>query len=194
MKKILIITFIIVAGLVSIGVVILRNTASSQPEALSCSLTKEAGNTKGCALAGAETGNSAVGSGIAAPDFTLRTLNGADITLSHIVQNKPIILDFWTSWCPNCRRDMPKLNTLYEKYHDQIEVIGVNLQESSTTVQEYIQSTHITYPIVFDADGAVARAYGIQYTNTHVLINTQGQIVKVIPGDISEADIISLMQ
>jgi len=198
MKKIHVVTFIIVASLVSIIIVVLRydsqQTVASPISTLSCSLGEQNNTTAGCALAGAETGSSAVGTGITAPDFTLPTLNGTDITLSHIIQDKPVILDFWTSWCPNCRRDMPRLNALSEKYHNQVEVIGVNLQESPTTVQGFIQSAAITYPIAFDTDGAVARLYGIQYTNTHVLINTQGSIVKVILGDISEDDIEALIQ
>jgi len=63
-----------------------------------------------------------------APDFSLTLLNGNTITLSEYRGQKPVILDFFTTWCPNCRRDMPRLNRWYGKYKDQVEVIGINLQ------------------------------------------------------------------
>src|SRR3989344_9646414 len=61
-----------------------------------------------------------------APDFTLQRLGGGTITLAEFRGVKPVVLDFWASWCPNCQRDMPKLNEMYEKYKDDIEVIGIN--------------------------------------------------------------------
>lgn len=51
-----------------------------------------------------------------APDFTLQKLGGGTISLSEFKGKKPVVVDFWASWCPNCRRDMPKLNGFYEKY------------------------------------------------------------------------------
>ena len=59
------------------------------------------------ALRSAQTGN-----------FTLKKLGGGEITLSDYRDKKPVILDFWATWCPNCRRDMPKLSGFYDKYKD----------------------------------------------------------------------------
>src|SRR3989344_5947997 len=65
-----------------------------------------------------------------APDFSLDKLGGGTITLAEYKGRKPVVLDFWTTWCPNCKRDMPHLNALYEKYKDKVEVIGIDLQEN----------------------------------------------------------------
>ena len=54
-----------------------------------------------------------------APDFTLQKLGGGTISLSEFIGKKPVVIDFWASWCPNCRRDMPNLNRFYEKYKDR---------------------------------------------------------------------------
>ena len=132
--------------------------------------------------------------GTLAPDFTLNALNGGTITLSDYRGEKPVILDFFATWCPNCRRDMPKLSGWYDQYRDQVEVIGVNLREQTATVQNYITSTGISFPIVFDPSGGTANAYQVQYTNTHVLINKEGTVVRVIPGDITEQDIQDLIE
>ena len=133
------------------------------------------------------------GEGGLAPNFVLNLLGGGKVALADYRGEKPVVIDFWASWCPNCRRDMPVLNKLYEKYKDQIEVIGVNLQERESTVEKYITAAGITFPIALDPSGKTAGAYGIRYTNSHVLINKEGQIVKVVPGDISEADILLLL-
>ncbi|MBI3589031.1 MAG: redoxin domain-containing protein [Candidatus Liptonbacteria bacterium] len=129
-----------------------------------------------------------------APDFTLQKLTGGTISLSEFRGKKPVVVDFWASWCPNCRRDMPKLNIFYEKYKNKVEVIGVNLQEGKSTVKDFIASRGISFQIALDPSGQASNAFGIQYTNTHFLIDKAGNLVRTIPGDISEADIESLIK
>ena len=129
-----------------------------------------------------------------APNFTLTSLDGGTITLADYHGEKPVILDFFATWCPNCRRDMPKLSNWYEQYKDKVEVIGVNLQERDTTVEHYTSSAGISFPIVLDPRAEVARAYGVQFTNYHVLINKEGIIAGVVPGDIKKSHILSLIE
>lgn len=129
-----------------------------------------------------------------APDFSLAKLGGGTISLSEFRGKKPVIVDFWASWCPNCRRDMPNLNRYYEKYKDKVEVIGVNLQENESTVKDFIDSRSISFKVALDPSGLASNAFGIQYTNTHFLIDKSGNLVRSIPGDISEADVHSLVQ
>jgi len=129
-----------------------------------------------------------------APDFSLAKLGGGTISLAEFRGKKPVVVDFWASWCPNCRRDMPHLNRFYEKYKDKVEVIGINLQEEGSTVQSFISSRGITFPIALDPNGQASNAFGIHYTNTHFLIDKDGNLVRTIPGDIQESDIVSLIQ
>lgn len=128
-----------------------------------------------------------------APDFSLLDLSGKQLSVSDFRDQKAVILDFWASWCPNCQRDMPKLSGWHDKYQDKVAVIGVNLQESESIVRNYIKRSQISFPVVFDPRGVASNAYAIRYTNTHFLINKAGVLVKTIPGDISEADIIKLI-
>lgn len=136
--------------------------------------------------------DSATGSQFA-PDFSLAKLGGGTVTLSEFRGKKPVVVDFWASWCPNCRRDMPNLNRFYEKYKDRVEVIGVNLQEKESTVRNFVASRGISFPIALDPRGEASNAFGIRYTNTHFLISKDGNLLRTIPGDISEADITSLI-
>lgn len=144
-------------------------------------------NLHGASVAGAISKNNV-------PNFTLQKLDGGTITLSEFNGKKPVVVDFWASWCPNCRRDMPNLNRFYEKYKDKVEVIGVNLQEKESTVRNFIASRGISFPIALDPHGQASDAFGIRYTNTHFLIAKNGDLVRTIPGDIREADIISLIE
>jgi len=125
----------------------------------------------------------------AAPNFSLQDLNGQTVTLADYKGVKPVVLDFWATWCPNCQRDMPKLNGYYEKYKDQVEVIGVNLQEKKSLVDKFVEQRGITFPIVLDPQKAASRGFGVRYTNYHVLIDINGNVFKTLPGDISESDI-----
>lgn len=128
----------------------------------------------------------------AAPDFTLSTINGVQLSLSDYKGKKAVVLDFWATWCPNCQRNIPHLVAFYEKYKDNVEVIGVDLQENPTLVKNFAVKYGITYPVVLDPNGVAAQAYGVRYTNYHVLIDKNGNVVATIPGDISEADITKL--
>lgn len=168
---------LVIAGLFVLGRFTSNNTAStsatSAPNSASISNIATKNNT---------------------PDFSLPKLGGGTITLSEFRGKKPVVVDFWASWCPNCRRDMPNLNRFYEKYKDKVEVIGVNLQESESTVGNFIASRNISFPIALDPSGQASRAFGIQYTNTHFLIDKEGNLARTIPGDIREVDIVSLIE
>ena len=128
-----------------------------------------------------------------AENTSFNKLGGGTIDLNDYVNKKPVILDFWASWCPYCQKNMPILNQLYLKYKDQVEVIGVNMQETEQTAQRFIESKEIKFPIVLDRDSIITKEFGVLYTNTHVLIGIDGLVIKVIPGDIQESDIRSLL-
>lgn len=120
-----------------------------------------------------------------ASDFTLETLDGNKITLSDYRGKKPVILDFWASWCPNCQRNMPNEQKLYQKYHDQVEVLGINVKEDPAVVRKFVADNKITFPILMDK-GDIVSLYGINYTNSHILISKDGQMVRTVLGDITE--------
>lgn len=127
-------------------------------------------------------------------DPTFTTLDGQKIALADDTGDKPVVLYFWASWCHNCQRHMPTLNEQYSRYQNQLEIIGVNLQESTRTVESYVDRRSIDFPIALDPTGALARQFGIYYTQTHVFISRTGQLVGAVPGDIIEQDLQSLLE
>lgn len=130
---------------------------------------------------------------IPAPDFTLKSLEGPNISLADYKGVKPVILDFWATWCPNCRRDMPVLSDLYEKYNGEVEVIAVNIQESESLVSNFVDSLGLKFKVVLDTDGAIARKYGITYTSTKVFIDVNGVVQDTFPADVTDDDFQELL-
>ncbi len=115
-------------------------------------------------------------SGIRAPGFTLPDLNGNQVSVASPAGSAAIVV-FWTTWCPHCRREFPSLETLWKAKRDQgFRVIGVNLSEPEDRVAAYVADMKITFPIVIDTSGEVARTYGVHFTPTHFLVERSGRV------------------
>lgn len=128
-----------------------------------------------------------------ASDFSIPTLDHGTISLSEYRGEKPVILVFWATWCPNCRRDLPVLAGLYEKYRDRAEIVAINLEESESTVRAFVGKNPLPFPVAFDTDGSVGSAYSINYTNSHVLVDVDGDVADFVLGDLSEERIVSFL-
>ncbi|MGD1089831.1 MAG: TlpA disulfide reductase family protein [Verrucomicrobiota bacterium] len=114
-----------------------------------------------------------------APGWELQDLNGKTVRLSDF-KGKVVILDFWATWCPPCRAEIPGLIELQKKYQAQgLAVVGVSVdQASSDTVKSFVQQMGINYPVVL-ADTKVVTAYGgIAGLPTTFIIDRTGRIVK----------------
>jgi len=114
-----------------------------------------------------------------APDFTLSDMDGKSHALRDY-RGKVIMLNFWATWCPPCRREMPSMEALRQALHDKpFVVLAVNEWENADLVFPWIGQLPAFpgFPILFDADGAVAERYGVQGLPTTVIIDRQGRIV-----------------
>lgn len=137
-------------------------------------------------------------SGKAAPLFTLRDLNGEQVSLSDF-KGKVVILDFWATWCPPCVIEIPHFIELYEKYKDQgFAMVGISLDHGGVgVVESFVRKYQINYPILM-ADGQVVKAYGnITSIPTTFVIDRQGNIRRMYIGyrdkGVFEADIKALL-
>lgn len=94
--------------------------------------------------------------GQAAPDFTLQTLDGKPAKLSDY-KGKVVMVNFWATWCEDCRTEMPALEKAYEAHKDQgLVILGVDLKESHASVNGFVGNYGITYPVLMDKDDSVA--------------------------------------
>jgi cytochrome c biogenesis protein CcmG/thiol:disulfide interchange protein DsbE len=128
--------------------------------------------------------------GFLAPDFTLETLDGDTITLSDL-RGRAVLLNFWATWCPPCRAEMPAFQQAYADYEDQgFVIVAVNAiqQDSLPAIEEFRGEYSLTFPIVLDADGSVSRSYQVRSMPTSFFIAPDGVISEVvIGGPIAEA-------
>jgi cytochrome c biogenesis protein CcmG/thiol:disulfide interchange protein DsbE len=125
----------------------------------------------------------------AAPDFTLPALDGAPLTLSTL-RGKPVIINFWATWCPPCRRELPALQAAFETYQDQIGFVAVDVKESPDKVVAFVDELGLTFPVVTDEAGQVSDvAYEVRGIPTTFFVDANGVIVTRHVGPLDEADI-----
>ena len=112
-----------------------------------------------------------------APDFTLRDLNQQQVELASFRGKKPVVLFFWTTWCPYCLRELKSLNSMTQQLNkDGIELLAINSGESAQKVSRLVKSYGITYPIYLDENSAVTDRYGVYGVPTFFVIDTKGFI------------------
>jgi peroxiredoxin len=109
-------------------------------------------------------------------DFQLEDLNGQTISLSDL-RGRPIILNFWATWCGPCRAEMPYLQQVYDQWQEQgLVLLAVNLKENSSQVNQFMQSNGYSFSVLFDNSGSVGNQYDIQAIPTTFFIDTDGII------------------
>ncbi|MDQ0162188.1 peroxiredoxin family protein [Aeribacillus alveayuensis] len=138
---------------------------------------------------------SEVEEGKPAPDFKLTTLEGRVVKLSDF-KGKKVILNFWATWCPPCKAEMPHLENFYNKYHDKgIEILAVNLtnmEKGEENIKSFVKDYGLTFPILLDVDGSVGLKYQAFTIPTSYIIDSKGVITKKIVGPMDENMMTSL--
>jgi len=128
--------------------------------------------------------------GFQAPDFSLLDNNGEEITLSSF-RGTPVMLNFWASWCPPCKAEMPAMQLAYKKYKDRgftILAINATNQDNLNTAVSFISDNGLTFPVLLDSNGLTTEDYRIRSLPTSFFIDRDGRITDVvIGGPITEA-------
>jgi thiol-disulfide isomerase/thioredoxin len=116
-------------------------------------------------------------SGKTAPIFSVKSIDGKSYNLSEL-KNKVVFLDFWTSWCEPCRKEVPSISKLQRDLKDQdLVVLGVNVGEDRQTVEKFLKTVTISYPIVLTAGTDIVSDYHINAYPTYVVIGKDGLVV-----------------
>jgi len=120
----------------------------------------------GCS-GGAEPQEARVGN--QAPDFQLNNLDGQSISLSDL-RGKPVFINFWATWCPPCRSEMPYIQEIYEEWSGKgLVVLAINIGESPSQVEEFLESQDLSLPVLLDTRGKVTQKYNIQIYGKYIL-------------------------
>lgn len=136
-----------------------------------------------------ETNDSVVGRQL--PDVEVTDLDGKVIALQSLV-GSPIILNFWYSTCEPCRREIPAFAQAQLARSD-IRFIGLNMNDSQETARAFGEKYGINYPIVFDQSGTVIRELGVVTAPSTLFIDSNGNIVDQVAGEISSDKLASLI-
>jgi cytochrome c biogenesis protein CcmG/thiol:disulfide interchange protein DsbE len=122
--------------------------------------------------------------GFQAPGFQLSDLNGENYSLDNLRGNKPVVVNFWASWCGPCRIEAPELVKLYEEYGKEIEILAVNLTkgDSVQAAAEFAEEFGFTFPVLLDKEGKVSELFQTRAVPTTYFINKEGTIQDIIIG------------
>ncbi|MBI2850557.1 MAG: TlpA family protein disulfide reductase [Chloroflexi bacterium] len=129
-----------------------------------------------------------------AEDFTLPLFSGGDITLSDL-KGKPVVINFWASWCIPCREEAPILEEVWRRYKDKgVTFIGVDIQDTEADARAYIKEFGITYPNGPDIRGRITIDYGVGGIPVTFFVNREGLIVSRWVGAINERILVSRIE
>ncbi len=117
-----------------------------------------------------------------APDFTLTTLDGKQMSFADL-KGKPIMINFWGTWCPPCKSEMPAIQEAYvSNKHKGFQVVSVNIHENALPVGNFASQYGLTFPILLDKDKDVVKLYKIGPIPSSFFINRDGVIVHRVEG------------
>ena len=114
-----------------------------------------------------------------APDFTLKDLNGGELSLSAYKNKDAVYLVFWATWCPYCIRDIPRIKEIHSKYSGKgLKIISVNIAANDPMgrVMAFQKKYKLPYPILYDGNNIVSRMYGITGVPVSIIIDRKGII------------------
>ena len=127
--------------------------------------------------------------GSPAPDFSTQTLDGATVSLSQL-HGKPVLLNFWATWCTACEVEMPEIQRSSEGYGSQgLTVLAVNYHQTNTAeMRTFLKKLGARFPAVYDPDGRIATAYGVAIgLPVSVFIGRSGKVAFIQVGQMSNA-------
>jgi thiol-disulfide isomerase/thioredoxin len=125
---------------------------------------------------------------IAAPDFAVLDAEGNGIKLSDL-KGKPVVINFWASWCPPCKSEMPEFDKAYAEYGGDVAFMMIDLvdgaRETVETGAAYVAEQGYAFPVYYDTSGEAAAAYGVSAIPTTVFVDKDGNVVTGAQGAIN---------
>lgn len=154
--------------IVLVGLAVYQNMAGAQKKAVS-------------------VGEEAPKVNYSAPAFHLEAMDGKTYQVGG-PREKPLVVNFWASWCPPCQDEAPDLQSIYEQFGDKVDFYSVNLAQSDKLqdAKQFIEKNRLTFPVLLDKDGAVAEKYKFVFIPSSYLIDKSGtvrEVVNVLPRD-----------
>lgn len=124
-------------------------------------------------------GDAGIKVGSAAPVVTVNDLDGKPVNLGQWIGRKPVVLEFWATWCENCEALLPRFQQARKTTGDKVEYIGVNVtvNQSPARVRKYMEQHDVPFRVLYDDEGASTRAYQAPATSYVVIVDAAGKVV-----------------
>lgn len=137
------------------------------------------------AAAIAGTGLKAVQFGAPPPDFSIpAAIHGAPADLAQL-RGKPVIINFWASWCPPCTNELPYFQRLQDEYGSRVRIITIDWNEDAATARDYLRANHYSLPLVLDSDSKIYDAYSLTKVPDTIVLDASGNVTYVSVGGLS---------
>jgi len=108
------------------------------------------------------------------PPFTLPSLDGSEVTVGQ--PGKITVINFWATWCPPCKEEMPELEIFAKKNQEKVNFYAINLQESNEKVSDFISKYKYTMPVLLDKEGTIGKQFQVTAIPTTIIVNQQGMV------------------
>ena len=116
--------------------------------------------------------------------FELTTLGGGSVALPADLQGQIVVIRFWADWCPFCESEMRSIEPVYRAYKEQgLRLLAINVRQDAKTAAAFVEPLGISYEVLLDEDGDVARAYGVSGLPTTFFLDRQGRLATRILGE-----------
>lgn len=166
-----------------------KNSAETEKSGAETGREQSAGSSQADAKAAADQGDSVIEykpgmpmkEGVAAPDFTGELIDGTSITLSEL-QGKPVIINFWATWCGPCVKEMPAFERLKNDFGDKIGILAVNCGDDAQTVKDFVEENGYTFPVVLDEEYSISMLYPTNSIPYTVVLDAEGKVSHISTG------------
>lgn len=132
--------------------------------------------------------------GSKAPAIIIADLDGKPVNLGTVIGKKPVLLEFWATWCPICKALLPQLERVHLAFGDRVELFGINVtvNDSKSRIRRYLAEHHPPFRVLFDDKGVGTRAYDVPGTSFIVVVDPGGKVVYTGSGE--DQDLVAAVQ
>jgi len=108
------------------------------------------------------------------PTFTANNLTGENVQVGGT--GVPYVLNFWATWCPPCKAELPELNAFANAHTEDVQFYAINIEESENTITDFLQNNGYSLPVLLDADGSISQEFRVRAVPTTIVVDSQGVI------------------
>jgi peroxiredoxin len=146
-----------------------------------------------CGLSLPDTNYDSLKVGSVAPDFSLQSSSDTTIRLSSL-RGKIVMVNFWASWCGPCKDEMPAIQNVFSKYSENLIILGVNDEDTISTIRDFAKQFELTFPLLIDSTGSVSAQYKIRAYPSTIFVDRDGFIFYIAVGSMAQSDIEDILR